>query len=55
MTLELYEQKGNFGTEDRQIEIVIDRENEKLKIWDAEGFSRIKTKENKLITAINKN
>ena len=44
LTLELYEQKGNFGTEDRQIEIVVDRKNEMLKIMDKEGFSRIKNK-----------
>ena len=45
LTLELYEQKGNFGTKDKQIKIVVDRENEKLKIGNQEGFSRFKNKE----------
>lgn len=44
LMLELYEQKGNFGNKDQQIEIVVDRKNEKLKIWNQEGFSRVKDK-----------
>ncbi len=44
LTLELYEQKGNFGTKDRQIEIVVDKKNDKLKIWNQAGFSRVKDK-----------
>ncbi|CAN5819364.1 hypothetical protein BH20ACI4_BH20ACI4_17720 [soil metagenome] len=40
--LELYEQSGNFGTEDKQIEIVIDAEKETLKIDGKEGFKRVK-------------
>ncbi|MCY7347350.1 MAG: hypothetical protein LH614_14135, partial [Pyrinomonadaceae bacterium] len=41
LTLELYEQKGTFGTKDRQIEIVIDKKNKRLKIMKQEGFSRV--------------
>ncbi len=41
LTLELYEQKGTFGTKDRQMQIVVDRENEKLKIENHQGFSRV--------------
>ncbi len=41
MTLELYEQKGNFGTKDQQIKLVVDRENEKLNIWNQAGFTRV--------------
>ena len=44
LTLELYEQKGNFGTNDRRIEIVIDKKNERLKIWNQENFSRVENK-----------
>lgn len=44
LTLELYEQKGNFGTKDRQIEIVVDKKINKLKIWDKENFSRVGNK-----------
>ena len=42
LTLELYEQSGNFGTEDKQIEIIIDAEKETLKINGKEGFKRVK-------------
>ena len=44
LTLELYEQKGTFGTKDKQIEVVIDEKNEKLSIWNQAGFSRIEDK-----------
>ena len=44
LTLELYEQKGNFGTKDRRVEIVIDEKNERLKIWNQENFSRVENK-----------
>jgi len=42
LTIELYEQKGNFGTENSQIEIVINKEKDKLKIKGQEPFSRVK-------------
>lgn len=42
LTLELYEQKGNFGTENSQIEVVIDKHKDKLKIKGQEPFSRVK-------------
>lgn len=32
LTLKLYEQSGNFGTKDKQIEVIIDTENKMLKI-----------------------
>ena len=38
LTIELYEQGGNFGTKDKQIEIVVDREKKSLKIDGKEGF-----------------
>ena len=44
LTLELYEQKGNFGTKDRQIEMVIDEKNKRLKIVQQDGFSRVENK-----------
>ncbi len=40
LTLELYEQKGTFGTKDRKIEIDVDRKNEKLQIENHQGFRR---------------
>lgn len=40
LTLELYDQKGTFGTEKSTLEIVIDREKNKLKIGSTEGFTR---------------
>ena len=43
LTLELYEQKGNFGTENSQIEIVIDKRKDKLKIKGQGPFSRVKS------------
>jgi hypothetical protein len=42
LTLELYDQKGNFGTENSQVKIIIDKRNDKLKIKDQGPFSRIK-------------
>jgi hypothetical protein len=44
LTLELYDQKGNFGTENSQIEIVIDKRKDKLKIKGQEPFSRVKAR-----------
>ncbi len=41
MTLELHGQRGTFGTEDRKMEIVIDREVRRLKIQGKEGFKRV--------------
>lgn len=40
LTLELYEQSGNFGTKDKRIEILIDKEKQILKIDGKEGFKR---------------
>jgi hypothetical protein len=40
LTLELYDQKGTFGTENKQIEIVTDKEKNKLKIDGKEGFTK---------------
>jgi hypothetical protein len=42
LTLELYDQKGNFGTENSEIEIVIDKRKDKLKIKGQGPFSRVK-------------
>jgi hypothetical protein len=43
LTLELYDQKGNFGTENSQIEIVTGRNRNKLKTIKSQGpFSRVK-------------
>lgn len=42
LTLELYDQKGTFGTENKTIEIVIDKEKDQLKISNQEGFKRTK-------------
>lgn len=44
LTLELFDQSGNFGTENKQIEIIIDRKNNKLKINGKEGFKPSKAK-----------
>ena len=43
LTLELYDQHGNFGTENSQIEIVIDKRKDKLKIKGQGPFSRVKS------------
>jgi hypothetical protein len=43
LTLELYDQKGNFGTENSQIEIVIDKDKDKLKIKGQGPFTRVKS------------
>lgn len=40
LTLELYDQKGNFGTERSEIEIVINKTKDKLKIKGQEPFTR---------------
>jgi hypothetical protein len=40
LTLELYDQKGNFGTENSRIEIVIDKGKDKLKIKGQGPFTR---------------
>jgi hypothetical protein len=43
LTLELFDQKGNFGTENSQIEIVVGRARNKLKMIKGQGpFTRIK-------------
>ena len=44
LALELYDQKGNFGTENSQIEIVMDRRKDELKIKGQGPFSRAKVK-----------
>jgi hypothetical protein len=44
LTLDLYEQSGNFGTKDKEIEIVVDIEKETLKIDGKEGFKPVKKK-----------
>ena len=41
VTLELHDQRGTFGANDRKLEIVIDREGRRLKIQGKEGFKRI--------------
>jgi hypothetical protein len=43
LTLELYDQKGTFGTENSQIEVVIDKDKGKLKIKGQGPFSRVKS------------
>jgi hypothetical protein len=40
LTLDLYEQSGNFGDKDKQIEILVDKEKDTLKIDGKEGFRR---------------
>lgn len=47
LILDLYEQSGNFGTKDKQIEITIDRDNETLKIDGKEGFKNAKRKQDR--------
>jgi len=42
ITLELYEQSGNFGTRDKRIEIQVDRKNDFLNIDSKKGFKRAK-------------
>ena len=42
LTLELYDQKGTFGTENKTIEIVIDKEKNQLKIQGTDGFTKVK-------------
>ena len=40
LTLELYEQQGNFGTGTEQLEVVIDKNKDTLKIRDQGPFKR---------------
>jgi hypothetical protein len=40
LTLELYDQKGNFGTENSQIEVIIDKKKETLSIKGQGPFKR---------------
>lgn len=42
LTIELYDQKGNFGTEKSRIEIVINKAKDTLKIKGQEPFARVK-------------
>jgi hypothetical protein len=42
LTLELYDQKGNFGTENSRIEIVVDKEKDTLMIKGQGPFKRTK-------------
>ena len=42
MTLELYEQKGELGTENSQVELVIDRDKGTLTVRDQGPFTRVK-------------
>lgn len=44
ITVELFDQKGNFGSERRTIVIVTDPEEEKLMISGTNGFSRVARK-----------
>ena len=45
LTLELYEQSGNFGTENSQIEITIDKKKDTLMIKGQGPFTRQKAKQ----------
>ena len=45
MTLELYEQSGNFGTENSQIEITINKKKDTLMIKGQGPFTRQKVKQ----------
>lgn len=40
LTLELYDQQGNFGTDNSQIEVVVDKDKDTLKIKDQGPFKR---------------
>jgi hypothetical protein len=42
LTLELYDQKGNFGTENSQLEVVIDKKKDTLSIKGQGPFARVK-------------
>ena len=44
LTVDLYEQSGNFGDKNKRIEIVVDREKETLIIDGKEGFKRLEKK-----------
>ena len=41
LTLELYDQAGTFGTANKQMEVVIDRPKNRLKIQGREGFAPV--------------
>jgi hypothetical protein len=40
LTLELYEQQGNFGTDNEKLEVVVDKDKDTLKIRDQGPFKR---------------
>jgi hypothetical protein len=42
LTLELYDQKGNFGTDSSRIEIIVDKAKDELKIDEKGPFTRRK-------------
>jgi hypothetical protein len=42
VSLELYDQKGNFGTEKSQIEVVLDKKKDTLMIKGQGPFTRVK-------------
>lgn len=44
LTVELYEQKGNFGTENSRIEIIIDKDKNSLMIKGQGPFKRTKNR-----------
>jgi predicted DNA-binding protein len=41
LTLDLFDQKGTFGTEKRRLEIIVDKENFQLTISGTKGFSKL--------------
>lgn len=45
ITLELYEQTGTFGTENSELEILLDKQANQLSISGMKGFLRIAPKE----------
>jgi hypothetical protein len=46
LTLELFDQKGNFGTEKSQMEVVLDKKQDMLTIKDKGPFTRVYKKGN---------
>lgn len=46
ITLELYDQKGTFGDEKRELQILIDKETKKLTISGTKDFSRVPAEKN---------
>ena len=42
LTLELYDQQGNFGTEDGRVEVVLDKKRDTLTIKGQGPFARVK-------------